>query len=528
RSLDLAIIRIEGEDLPALELGDSDELKQGQPVVAIGHPQKLRYSVVSGVLSGRREIDERPMLQLAIPIEQGNSGGPLLDMHGRVQGLLTLKSLVTANLGYAVPINELKPLIEDPNPVSMQRWLELGALDDAEWTTLFGSRWTERAGRIFVEGEGQGIGRRSLALSKREVPEAPFELAVDVRLQDDSGAAGLVFHSDGGDLHYGFYPSNGNLRLSRFDGPDVFQWQVLEQAAGDHYRPGEWNTLKVSVADGKIACYVNDQRVIESTDAVYTGGQVGLAQFRSTLAEFRRFRVAKEIPSDRPDEETTAAILDRVAEIDVSRPPTKLLIGDLAPHGEQAALVLRERAALLERRAERLRELAADVHRRNVTSELAAELVKPDAEIDLLKAALLIARLDDDEIDVAAYLRQVERMVAELKKALPADADDAARLESLDQYLFDELGFHGARHDYYSRENSYLHQVLDERTGLPITLSVLYVELAARLGLKVVGVPLPGHFVVRHEPAEGEGVLIDVFDRGRRLTVEDAAEKVRS
>ena len=75
------------------------------------------------------------MLQIAIPIEQGNSGGPVLDMQGRVVGIVTMKSLVTANLGFAVPVNALKPLLEKPNPVPMERWLTIGVLDKSEWKT---------------------------------------------------------------------------------------------------------------------------------------------------------------------------------------------------------------------------------------------------------------------------------------------------------------------------------------------------------------------------------------------------------
>src|SRR5262249_7482430 len=128
RPLDLALIRIAAKGLPMLPLGDSESLKQGQGVVALGNPQGLRHSVVSGIVSGTREIDGRQMIQLAIPIEPGNSGGPLLDLTGRVHGLLTMKSAVTDNLGFAVPINALKPLIEKPNPTPIARWLTIGAL----------------------------------------------------------------------------------------------------------------------------------------------------------------------------------------------------------------------------------------------------------------------------------------------------------------------------------------------------------------------------------------------------------------
>src|SRR5262249_44553673 len=100
-------------------------------------------------------------------------------------------------------------------------------------------------------------------------------------------------------------------------------------------------------------------------------------------------------------------------------------------------------------------------------------------------------------------------------------------LLALERYWFEERGFHGSRGDYYNRSNSYLSEVLDDREGLPITLSLLYIELARRLGVRVEGVGLPGHFVVRHVPREGTPELIDVYDGCTRMTRAAADRKVR-
>src|SRR5204862_766334 len=137
------------------------------------------------------------------------------------------------------------------------------------------------------------------------------------------------------------------------------------------------------------------------------------------------------------------------------------------------------------------------------------------------------ALLDNDEVDVEAYRKEVDRMGRDLTATLPKDADDKAKLAALNKYLFTQRGFHGSRGDYYHKSNSYLNEVIDDREGLPITLSVLYLELARRIGVKVEGVGLPGHFVVRHVPAKGDPQLIDVFDGGKALSRQDAAEKVR-
>jgi regulator of sirC expression with transglutaminase-like and TPR domain len=189
--------------------------------------------------------------------------------------------------------------------------------------------------------------------------------------------------------------------------------------------------------------------------------------------------------------------------------------------------VLRERAKRLEQEAAQLRQLAQAVHVRRAQDELAGLLRGKEDDLDLCHAALLLARLDNDEVDVDAYRKEVERMGRDLAAALPKDADEAAKLAALNKYLFTDRGFHGSRADYYNRSNSYLNEVIDDREGLPITLSVLYMELARRVGVKVVGAALPGHFMVQHLPAKGEPQLIDVYEGGRPLSLAEAGEKVQ-
>ncbi|MDA1013230.1 MAG: tetratricopeptide repeat protein [Planctomycetota bacterium] len=525
---DLALLRIASKSLIPLALGDSDQLKQGQPIMAMGNPMGLKHSVVSGVVSGRQEIDGRRMIQLAIPIERGNSGGPLMDRQGRVHGLLTLKSAVTANLGFAAEINALKPLLLKPNPVPIDRWLTIGRLSTEDWKQLFGANWRQRAGRIQVQGRGSGFGGRSLCLSTKPMPKLPFEVGVRVRMDYESGAAGLVFHSDGTNRHYGFYPSSGNLRFSRFDGPDVFSWQVLKELASPHYRPGEWNALKVRVDENKIQCFVNDELVIESTDAGLTSGSVGLAKFRDTEAEFKQFQVAAKIADSRPPKEAVERIAKLVPDVPANEPPSTKLVEQLLPDADVAPEILREQAEILRRRATRLTELAAVVHREQVQQEMAKLLKLPEDKIDLLHAALLIARLNNADLDVDHYLHEVDRMVAEIKQSLKPDATEHDRIAALDKYLFKQLGFHGGRTNYYSRSNSYLNEVIDDREGLPITMSVLYAEMARRVGANVVGVGLPGHFVVRFEPKKGKHEIIDVFNEANRLTEAEAMEQIEA
>jgi regulator of sirC expression with transglutaminase-like and TPR domain len=528
RKLDLALIRINAKNLTALPLGDSDSLKQGASVVALGNPLGLEHSVVQGVLSARREMDGSPMLQLAIPIEPGNSGGPLLDLKGRVHGILTLKSALTPNLGFAVPVNLLKSLLDHPNPVPMARWLTIGALNPKEWSPVFGARWSQKAGRIQVEGAGRGFGGRSLCLYQKPVPAPPYEIGVKVRLDDEAGAAGLIFMADGNDVHYGFYPSAGQLRLTRFEGPSVYSWTILKQVPSEFYRRGDWNDLRVRVEADRFLCYVNGHLAVESQDNALSAGRVGLAKFRDTRAEFRGFQLGTNLLA--PVRESAALPAETIKALEESDPaaePAADLLKELSKEGQPGRQALAQRAQRLEKQAQHLRRLAATLHRQAVQESLVQTLDQPEGQIDLLRAALLVSQLDNPDLDIESYRQQVAEMASELRARLPAAADEPARLRALRDYLFAENGFHGSRSDYYNRANSYLNEVLDDREGLPITLSVLFLEMAQRLGVsRVSGLPLPGHFMVRYSPEAAEDQIIDVHAGGEFLSRTQAQEKI--
>ncbi|HXI52722.1 MAG TPA: tetratricopeptide repeat protein, partial [Candidatus Saccharimonadales bacterium] len=526
---DLAILRIEAHGLPALALGDSDAVKQGAPVIALGNPLGLEHSVVQGVLSARREIEGISMLQIAIPIEPGNSGGPLLDLKGRVQGVLTLKSAMTPNLGFAMPVNLLKALLDHPNPVPMSRWLTLGALNPKDWSQVGGAHWSQKAGRIQVEGAGKGFGGRSLCLSQLSVPQRPYEVGASVRLDDESGAAGLVFASDGKDTHYGFYPSAGQLRLTRFEGPNVYSWTILKQVPSEHYRRGEWNHLRVRVEENKILCYVNGHLVVESGDDALSSGRVGLSKFRDTRAEFKEFQVGTNVvkKASGAEVELPATLLEQIR--DAGPDEESRLLADLEKQGAAGRDALNQEARQREREAHRFRRIAAELHRRNVQAELVKTLDDTEPRIDLLRASLLVAQLDNPEVDLDHYRRQMAEMASEIRTRFAEDATEPAKLRELREYLFAENGFHGSRSDYYNKANSYVNQVLDDREGLPITLSVVFLDLAERLGIpRVSGLPLPGHFMVRYRAADpaGPDQIIDVFDGGKVLSRSDAQERV--
>ncbi len=525
RHLDLAVIHIPVENLVPIPLGDSSNLKQGQPIVVMGHPRGLEYSVVAGVLSGRRDVEGVSMLQLAMPIEEGNSGGPVLDMQGRALGIVTMKSLVTKNLGFAIPIDSLKAIVKKPNPVAMEQWLTIGALAKADWQNEYGGRWRQRAGRIIADGSGEGFGGRTLCFWQRETPKLPFEVTVTVRLDDESGAAGLFFGGDDRDQHYGFYPSGGKLRLTRFQGANVFSWKILRDEPHPAYRPGEWNTLRVRLEADKFRCYVNEQLFVEWTDANYAGERIGLAKFRDTVAEFKRFQVAPKVALAMAESKTEKSFQELVAKIPATQPLPEKFLDEIRKATPFASTLLRDQARDLEKKAAQLRKWAGAVHHQRVLAEIAREVQVPEEKVDLGRAVLLIAKLDNEDLDVDAYRSELDRLANLIRERFPKDATLRKKFDVLSQFLFKERGFHGSRHEYYTRANSYLNEVIDDREGLPITLSVLVMELARRVNVKVEGVPLPGHFMVRLRDGK-DTQLIDVYESGKLVSEADAKKKV--
>jgi regulator of sirC expression with transglutaminase-like and TPR domain len=154
-----------------------------------------------------------------------------------------------------------------------------------------------------------------------------------------------------------------------------------------------------------------------------------------------------------------------------------------------------------------------------------ATLVGSPGPLPLLEATLEIAAEEHETMDVLAQIGRVETIGAEAKERLAGLANPFARLDALRVFLFDELGFKGNVDHYDDPRNSYLDDVLERRLGIPLTLSILVIEVARRAGLPAEGVGLPGHFIVRVEE-RGRSLLIDPFHGGHIITIEDCKDLV--
>ena len=145
-----------------------------------------------------------------------------------------------------------------------------------------------------------------------------------------------------------------------------------------------------------------------------------------------------------------------------------------------------------------------------------AALVAAGDRMDLGRAALAIARIAYPDLEADRYLRQLDALAAAARPRLAAGASAAHAAGEIASYLFGECGFHGNQEDYYDPRNSFLNEVLERRAGIPITLSVVLIEVARRVGLTLEGVGFPGHFLVR-VPGGGRPLLLDPFFGGRPI-----------
>jgi regulator of sirC expression with transglutaminase-like and TPR domain len=151
----------------------------------------------------------------------------------------------------------------------------------------------------------------------------------------------------------------------------------------------------------------------------------------------------------------------------------------------------------------------------------------PEEEIDLAEAAFVLAAHEYPDLDVAACIARIDEWAETLKRRLRRDISPADALMALNRYLFDELGFAGNAADYYDPRNSYLNDVMERRLGIPITLSLLFIEVGRRVGLTLHGVSFPGHFLVKCTVRDGV-VVLDPYARGASLSLDDLRQRLRA
>jgi regulator of sirC expression with transglutaminase-like and TPR domain len=153
------------------------------------------------------------------------------------------------------------------------------------------------------------------------------------------------------------------------------------------------------------------------------------------------------------------------------------------------------------------------------------EIQQPDEQINLAKAALYIAQEEYPDLDPQEYINALDTMAEEVQERLPSSRYPLRMIQSINQYLYDDLGFAGNKTDYYDPRNSFFNEVIDRRLGIPISLAVVYLEVARRIDFPMVGVGMPGHFLIRPDVPEID-IFVDAFNGGEILFAQDCQERL--
>lgn len=200
----------------------------------------------------------------------------------------------------------------------------------------------------------------------------------------------------------------------------------------------------------------------------------------------------------------------------------KAISEKLVEIGDPAVPLLQEAEIEQPEMARRIEAVLDEIRGGRLEEELRDLAARPDDQMDVEQGAFLIARYAYPSLEVPAYARTLDEMAAEVRNRMGQRVSGEEAVKTLNRYLFTEQGFRGNTKNYYEADNSYLNRVIDRRTGIPISLAVLYLLIGRRLGLPVVGIGMPGHFLVKFD-SDRYKIFVDCFNAGALLTEKDCA-----
>lgn len=221
-----------------------------------------------------------------------------------------------------------------------------------------------------------------------------------------------------------------------------------------------------------------------------------------------------------PETQKIRALIRLLSDEDVRIART--IAGKLTEIGDPAVPLLREAEIEQPEMAARISDVLDDIRAQRLEGEFHALSACDDDRLDLEAGAFLIARFAYPDLDAAASIGMLDAMAREVRERLGRKASGEEIVKAINRYLFVEQGFTGNTQEYYDIDNSYLNKVLDRKTGIPISLSVVYLLVGKRLELPVFGVGMPGHFLVKYE-ADRYRIFVDSFNGGALLTQKDCA-----
>jgi regulator of sirC expression with transglutaminase-like and TPR domain len=196
--------------------------------------------------------------------------------------------------------------------------------------------------------------------------------------------------------------------------------------------------------------------------------------------------------------------------------------GKLIDYGDSAVPLLQEAEIEQPDMADRIATVLEEIRGARLEEELRELVETSEEDMDLETGAFILARYAYPMLDVPAYTALLDRMARDVREQIGCRVSGEETVKALNRYLFTECGFKGNTKNYYEVENSYLNRVIDRRTGIPISLSTVYILLGKRLHLPVHGIGMPGHFLVKFD-SERYKIFIDCFNGGALLTEKNCA-----
>ena len=198
------------------------------------------------------------------------------------------------------------------------------------------------------------------------------------------------------------------------------------------------------------------------------------------------------------------------------------IAGHLVNIGAAAVPYLKEATETQPTLAPRIAPVVEEIHVNEIGNAFLRLSQHENTEIGLEVGAFLIAQFGYPDVDVQTYTEKLDAMAQEARERIDGDAESEDILKGFNRYFFVEQGFHGNRANYEEADNSFLHRIIDRRTGIPVGLSVLYLLIGTRIGIPIHGVSTPGHFLVKFNTKDYK-IFIDCFNGGTLLTDKDCA-----
>ena len=529
RHLDLAIIRIPHQDLIPLPLGpEEDSLKRGEAVATMGNPLGSDRALATGVVGVPTQLLHGVRhLQVNIPVEHGNSGGPLVDQLGRVRGVFTAKSATMMNIGFAVDSEYLRDLLKNPSPVGIDHWMKIAKLPAENWLGTPATHWQRRGGRIeWRAGVEPRAATSGTCEWRGDYPAIPFEIAVDMKIEGGQGTAGVLLMSPSQKAVRAWFPAGSEMILTEATGKGLKMKSVLGRARARSYRVDDWNRVRIRVLEGGIRCFLNDEELYH-----HAGGHrkspgenifAGLIVMEHRTASFKNFTL---LPLPPPGAQVRAPINLPSGLASGSSPDAELNpmhLKNLPGGPEQHLEAIDQRCLELENTIRRLRHLGMRVSEQAITTELENALQGEGDQIPLVRSALQILRLGDGSLKPRTFLYQFEQILEEVMQALPEEDTEVDKAAVLRDVLYRNNGMHVARFPNADRDLSLLDMriLFEDREASVLPLTLLILELGGRIGLEVEATDLSGFLLLPAAREGGKERLLHVCD-GTIGTIED-------